>query len=164
MSLSSPLQKYRYLFLKETLRELENCKVEYIKDPVEMERECDRHDDKVEDFSRQITLEILDYISHMSISLSQLGHKLPASLHGLRETILGMACTISAMTYEENVTDSLAMDIANYNHPHGDSPFVATKEDLIEEKHKGFEEGYETALKVFKKTMFSPRKLDLDET
>lgn len=157
-------QKYRYLFLKETLKNLKNCKVEYTQDSIEMEQECERHNNRIENFSQIIASEILDYISHISINLSQLGHKLPASLHGLRETILSMASAISATGYEENITDFLAIEIAAYNHPYGDSPLIATKEDLIEEKHKGFEEGYEAALTALKKTAFSPRKLDLEET
>jgi hypothetical protein len=158
------LFQYRYMLLKKTLQELRYSRITFTEDPIEMEKKCDNHNDRIESLSRQIASEITDYVSHMSISLTQLGHKLPASLHGLKETILNMAVTIVSCGYEENVTDSLAMDIAGYNHPRGDGPLIATKEDLIEEKRKGFEEGYESALSALRKTAFSPRKLDLEET
>jgi len=155
------LAKHRYLSLKKTLEELKSLKITFTGDSVEMENKCEYIDTKIEDIHRQLVSEISDYISSISNSLNQLGSKLPSHFDRIKQTIMNMATSVYSCGYEEDVSSSLAMDIANYNHPGGNSPLIATKEDILEVKRRGFEEGYKAAIDVFKKTTLPLRKLDL---
>jgi len=156
------LAKHRYLSLKKTLEKLRRLRIEHIEDPIEMDNRCENISTDIEDIHRALVSEISDYISSISNSLNQLGSKLPSSLGGLKQTIINMATSVYSCGYEEDISSSLAMDIDNYSHPGGSSPLVATKEDILEAKRRSFEEGYDAALTVIKKTTPILRKLDLE--